>query len=247
MSDLASYIYKEWLGVGVLYCADAREIVPVLKSADSLVADPPYGINGSSGTTGIARARGNYDAVFEDTQEYVQSVCVPIVEMALALCGRGALTPGNRCAFLYPRSADFGCFWQPAAVGCGPWGFCCFQPIFFYGRDPLLGLGQGPSSITVTERAPDVDHPCPKPERAWTWLTNRASKNGETVLDPFLGSGTTAVACIRTGRRFIGIEIEEKYCKIAASRIDRELSQPRLPFVEPIRETQSELFSKDTP
>ncbi len=65
---------------------------------------------------------------------------------------------------------------------------------------------------------------------------------GERILDPYLGSGTTAVACIRTGRRFIGIELEPKYCEIARKRIDRELSQPRLPFVEPVKETQAEMF-----
>ena len=60
------------------------------------------------------------------------------------------------------------------------------------------------------------------------WCVLRFSLESDTILDPFLGSGTTAVACIRTGRRCIGIEISEEYCAIAAKRCDRELDQGQL-------------------
>ena len=53
-----------------------------------------------------------------------------------------------------------------------------------------------------------------------SWLVRLVSKKGDTVLDPFLGSGTTAVACKKLGRNFIGIEISEEYCKIAEARIN---------------------------
>jgi len=56
-----------------------------------------------------------------------------------------------------------------------------------------------------------------------------------------MGSGTTGVACIRTGRRFIGVEISEAYCKIAVQRMERELSQPCLPPLEPTTATQEVL------
>jgi site-specific DNA-methyltransferase (adenine-specific) len=62
------------------------------------------------------------------------------------------------------------------------------------------------------------------------------------VCDPFMGSGTTGVACIRTGRRFIGVEIEPKYCAIAVERMERELSQPCLPTMEPERAKQEVLI-----
>jgi DNA modification methylase len=66
------------------------------------------------------------------------------------------------------------------------------------------------------------------------WCLDKVkAKRGETVLDPYTGSGTTGVACIRTGRRFIGIEIEEKYCAIAADRLRREAERFPL-FPEPV-------------
>jgi site-specific DNA-methyltransferase (adenine-specific)/modification methylase len=63
-----------------------------------------------------------------------------------------------------------------------------------------------------------------------------------TILDPFMGSGTTGVACIRTGRRFIGIELEPKYCAIAVQRMERELAQPCLPTMEPEKVKQEVLL-----
>jgi DNA modification methylase len=62
----------------------------------------------------------------------------------------------------------------------------------------------------------------------WTKIVARATRPNETVLDPFMGSGTTGVACANLGRKFIGIEIEEKYFDIACKRIEIAYSQPRL-------------------
>ncbi len=64
------------------------------------------------------------------------------------------------------------------------------------------------------------------------WLVNWFSDEGETVLDPFMGSGTTGVACAKLGRRFIGIEIDESYFDIACRRIEEAYRQPDM-FIEP--------------
>jgi site-specific DNA-methyltransferase (adenine-specific) len=69
------------------------------------------------------------------------------------------------------------------------------------------------------------DHPCPKPLRLMQSLVSDYSDVGETILDPFMGSGTTGVACAKLGRSFIGIEMEEKYFEIACQRIRDALSQ----------------------
>lgn len=83
-------------------------------------------------------------------------------------------------------------------------------------------------SFSSTEAAEKNGHPCPKPLRQMQWLINRASKAGETVLDPFMGSGTTGVAAAGMGRRFIGIEIEPQYFETACRRIEQAYAQPRL-------------------
>jgi len=92
------------------------------------------------------------------------------------------------------------------------------QPIFYYGKNPNHNMGR-PCSYRLTE-APEVNgHPCPKPLKAWKLLLSNISLEGQTVLDPFMGSGTTLRAAKDLGRKAIGIEIEEKYCEIAVKRL----------------------------
>ena len=71
-------------------------------------------------------------------------------------------------------------------------------------------------------------HPTQKPVTLMIWSINNCTAPGATVLDPFMGSGTTGVACVQTGRNFIGIEIDEDYYKIAEKRIAEAQMQPRL-------------------
>lgn len=70
-----------------------------------------------------------------------------------------------------------------------------------------------------------VGHPTQKPERVMLHLVSSLAPEGSTVLDPFMGSGTTGIACIRTGRKFIGIEKNPTHFKTACERIERELQQ----------------------
>jgi hypothetical protein len=84
-------------------------------------------------------------------------------------------------------------------------------------------------------------HPTPKPVALLCYLIDKVSRPGDLILDPFMGSGTTLVAAKRLGRRAIGIEIEEKYCEIAARRI-QEASMPLLDALEP---TQAMLYDPE--
>jgi site-specific DNA-methyltransferase (adenine-specific) len=73
-------------------------------------------------------------------------------------------------------------------------------------------------------------HPCPRPLDQMEHIVNQWVKPGGVVLDPFMGSGTTGIVCHKTGRKFIGIEIDELYYNIAKRRIQETLMQPRLEF-----------------
>jgi len=70
-----------------------------------------------------------------------------------------------------------------------------------------------------------IDHPTPKPKHFIKEILKMFSKDNDLILDPFMGSGSTAVACLQLNRRFIGFEIEEKYCKIAHERLQWALAR----------------------
>lgn len=217
-----------------IYHGDCRDLLGIL-IADCCITDPPYGVEliGKRTKRAASLANQGYSDIFVDTPEYVSNVVVPVIRRCIANMARVVVTPGTRNLFAYPPSDDIGCVYNPAGSGLGRWGFNCFTPVLFYGKDPFIqdGLGGRPNSISeVAAGDGDNGHPCPKPLRWMKWLVNRASREGETILDPFMGSGTTLRAAKDLSRKAIGIEIEERYCEIAAKRLSQgvlnlELSQ----------------------
>src|SRR6266446_6602126 len=128
------------IGNATLYLGDCLEIFPTLPKVDAVITDPPYGIERSSGSSNIARGKANYIGAFIDDRDHVGSIFVPVVKLALALAnGRGAVTPGSPCLWLYPEPAVLGAFYQPATVGMNRWGFANLNPVCFYGKDPGVG------------------------------------------------------------------------------------------------------------
>lgn len=210
-----------------IYHGDCREVLPDLSPLNwVLLTDPPYGIDGGRGHDAEEFGKGRYlhSSGWRDDQQYIEQVCAPVIGDLLSRVIRGAITPGVRCMGLYPRPVDVGCFWTPAAARRTPWGFSTFQPIFYYGSDPRAGRGALPNGRLLTESAPDNGHPCPKPEIAWRWLaTKLVVDEDQLFIDPFMGSGTTLRAAKDLGRRAIGIEIEERYCEIAAKRLSQSV------------------------
>jgi len=224
------YKRKEVIGNATLCLGDCLEILPTLEKVDAVITDPPYGIGAGSGTTSLKRSKSVYDTEhFTDSEDYVRAIVIPAIIESLALAnGRALITCGVRCMFDYPRPRTIGGFYQPAGVGMSPWGFAGFNPVLFYGKDPRAGKGQSSVMTTLTERPSDDRHPCSKPLGAMVWMVNKGSLQNETILDPFMGSGTTGVACMNLGRKFIGIEIEPKYFDIACERISRAQAQGTL-------------------
>lgn len=203
-----------------IYHADCRDVLPQLDPVDLVLTDPPYGIDGARGGSNTARNKGGYVfAGWEDTPDYIRSCVVPVIEASIATAQRVVVTPGQNHLRDYPQATTYGAFWTPAGVGFTSWGRNVWTPILYYGRDPRAGVSQVPNGRAMTDQ-PDVEgHPCPKPINSWRWLANKGSLEGETILDPFMGSGTTLRAAKDLGRKAIGIEIEEKYCHIAAERM----------------------------
>ena len=92
------------------------------------------------------------------------------------------------------------------------------------------------SRIFKTNKREEKQHPTQKPLNLMRWCIKNYTAASTTILDPFMGSGTTGVACVQLGRRFIGIEIDPGYCAIAQKRIEQALRQPRLFDLEPKQE-----------
>lgn len=205
-------------------------MLSTLEGIDAVVMDPPYGVGFGGKNTKHTKRDGDGYASTDDTEEYVADVVIPIVRECIERFGRVVVTPGARCMHLYPKPDDVGCIYCPSGAGLGRWGFICFHPVLYYGRDPYLAAGKGhrPNGFSSTDSAEPNGHPCPKPFRWMKWLVEKATLPGEMILDPFAGSGTTAVACMKTGRRCIAIEREAKYVEI----IHRRVSEARTPLLD---------------
>lgn len=204
--------YYQHAGI-TIYHGDCREILPQL-SGGVVITDPPYG-------------NGTDYSLFDDSQSNLAVLMGEVMPLIVSR-ERAGLTCGVANTHLYPRPSWILAWFTPAGAGSGPWGFCCWQPVLVYGKDPYLreGAGRRPDAFVATETAEANGHPCPKPIGVWKWLLKRLSPNpAETIIDPFMGSGTTLRAAKDMDRQAIGIEINEKYCEIAANRLSQEVFQ----------------------
>lgn len=185
----------------------------------AVFADPPYGNNTEYIT-------------YEDSKENLRKLVKEFMPQALRISwGRVFVTCGVANMWMYPEPTWTLAWVNPAGVGSSSWGFTCWQPILAYGKDPYLQDGKGRRPDTLFQRKTDKinsDHPCSKPVNVMRWIIERTTRKGDIVLDPFMGSGITGVACVQMGRRFVGIELEEEYYQISKKNITEALMQPNL-------------------
>jgi len=206
------------LGDHRLLCGDSTKAEDVEKlmngeQADLCLTDPPYGLGD---TTSV---KNNYDT-YQDTKENLSSLIHLFLPLAQENSNITVITPGNGNAYKYPTPTWTMAWFTPAGVGRGPWGFCCWQPILCYGKDPKLAKRKGahPDAIVHTESAEKFGHPCSKPINFWTWLMERTSEKSQLIYDPFSGSGTTHIAAEKTNRKCYGMELDPKYCDVIVKR-----------------------------
>src|SRR6185369_6520237 len=106
-----------------IYHGDCREILPqVVPMSSVAITDPPYGV-------------GLTYASMDDSESYVRNLIKNVFPLLRSSCLRIALTPGVKHMYLWPKPDHVGSFYYPAATGCNPWGFSCWQPILYYGKD----------------------------------------------------------------------------------------------------------------
>jgi len=192
-------------GHGVLYHGNCLEIMKDIpdKSVDLVLTDPPYGIN-----------KAEWDKQYPQGFE---RECLRIAITTAIMCGQWAIP---KCIEVLGDEylAIIAC-WNKNGMTFSPLGFGNWIPCIVAGKRPKSG--QDHLSFTVNDDKPD--HPSPKPFDCMTRLINRLSEQTDTILDPFAGSGTTLRAAKDLGRKYIGIEISEKYCEIIAKRMGQEV------------------------
>ena len=214
----------ETIGSATLYEADCIDALQIIGAVDAVITDPPYGIGLDYALEG-----------FDDTPEELQALIDSFVPLCRQIAPIVSITPGNVNHYLYPKPTWTLCWFNRAGAGSGPWGFSCWQPILCYGPDPYLRLSMGrrPDFIEHSETSEKNGHPCTKPIRFQKLWIERVALDAQTILDPFMGSGTTGVAAVQMGRKFIGIEREERYFEIACKRIEQAQRQGDF-FVEAV-------------
>lgn len=233
---------KETIAEGVdLYLGDCREVLPALGPVSHVITDPPYEQISQDRIGGIKRSDGG------KVTEKITFVGIDGIRDEFA-----ALIP-QICDgwFLAFCTAEGVAMWRDAIEREGIkykspmiWVKPDAMPKF-NGQGPAIGYeniiaswcGKGHSSwngggkrgvFTWPTNSPDREgtHPTEKPIGLMSELLSLFSSPSETILDPFMGSGTTGVAAVKLGRRFVGVEFNQKYFDVAVRRIQRALQQP---------------------
>jgi len=198
-------------GTCVIYHADCREILPGLR-ADLVFADPPYGV-------GLTYGQSYTDDGGADYSTWMQWVANQI-RIAAPL---SFVTPGIRNLWRWPAATWVLAWTKPGSTRRSDLGgFNEWEPVLMYGKRRIFN-DQKRLPAGANHSADTGDHPCPKPLSLLRWLVEQGSDPESLVLDPFMGSGTTLRAAKDLGRKAIGIEIEERYCEIAAKRLGQEV------------------------
>lgn len=220
---------EERIGDCRLLLGDCLSIMPLLDPVDLVLTDPPYGIQadkgfegfGGFGGFGVPIARKQYAGNWDDTRPAPQvfSAIIDAAESAIIFGGNyfTDILPVGRQWFVWDKKNT-----MPTFSDCElAWTNIDRKSVklLTYEYNGLIGKRE--------ERV----HPTQKPVEVMQWCITSAKKP-KTILDPFMGSGTTLVACAKLGRKGIGIELDPDYFDIACKRVEEAYRQPDL-FVAP--------------
>ena len=235
---------KRVIGDCALYLGDCLEIMPALGKVDACISDPPYGMSlntdnsrfsgghvASVARRGNGKGSANGKPILNDDKPFDPAPFIKFERVTLFGCNHfGACLPvGTTLVWLKRLDGGFGSFLSDAEIAWekGGHGVYCFRDLSLMAE--------------TAYRA----HPTQKPLPLMRWCIER-HKNARTILDPFMGSGTTGVACVQLDRKFIGIELDPDYFEIACKRIEEAYKQPKLfPVEKPKPAKTGDMFAED--
>jgi DNA modification methylase len=208
-----------------LYEGDNTKILPHIEYCDLLATDPPYGIKqdkGFDGFGGFGKSiqRRQYNGDWDQDRPKPEHLA-----MCVSAARKHIIWGGNFFADMLPATGKW--FW---------WDKCQTMPTYGDGELAWTSLsGNAPKKFVYSNNGLMAKekgrvHPTQKPVALMEWCLGFLP-DAHTILDPFMGSGTTGVACVKLGRRFIGIELDPGYFDIACERIRKAYAQPDM-FVE---------------
>ncbi len=226
-----------------LHLGDCLEVMRSLpdKSVDAVITDPPYNIGFSgyssyednlsdSDYIGLLSEMGRFPVAVIHYPEEMMRYVVPalgVPDHVGAWCYNSNIPRRFRLINFYKLDPDYSRVKQPYKNPSDS-----RVKALIDGGSKGANLYEWFSDIQLVKNvsAEKTDHPCPVPVALIERIILLTTNEGDTILDPFMGSGTTGVACVQTGRNFIGIEIDEGYYNIAAKRIAEAQQQMVMPI-----------------
>ena len=206
--------YYEHGGI-TIYHGDCTDVLPALSPVDLVMTDPPYGIGEASGrnkSRGLLAKPTDYGSDSWDDSPVPDSLMTDCVAAGVFACvfGGNYYSLGPSPAWLvWDKENGVTCF-ADAELAWTNYGTAV--RLIRHMWNGMLRKGREPRS-----------HPTQKPLHVISWAIEKCPGEPQIILDPFMGSGTTLRAAKDLGRKAIGIEIEEKYCEIAAKRMSQEV------------------------
>jgi len=201
-------------------------------SVDMVLTDPPYNIN-LIPQRGLTNPIENDNLNKEDFITLLNSCATEFKRILkqntffLTFCGWPTI-PEYRQTFDKQFELKSMPIWIKNNFGIGYYTRPQYEPCLLYLNGNPSPLEKPISDVWKFNKVLKPIHSCEKPINLIQHIIRHFSKEGNLILDPFMGSGTTAIAALQTNRKFIGFEIDEKYCEIATKRIKPWLEQTRL-------------------
>lgn len=226
------YVRKVEIGDCTLYEADCLKVMPHLEGIDAVVTDPPYGVKEKIAVKASARkrwlTRREGDVEWDVLSPHAIAIAVSNAQYSIIWGGQFYDLPPSRCWLVWNKIIR-----NFSTSVCELAWTNLDKPVdaFDYSHGQLATEGK--------------QHPTQKPLGLMRWCLGHIPE-ARTILDPFMGSGTTGVAAVKMGRRFIGIEREPQYFDIACRRIEEAMREPDMLVTAERREAEQKTMFADT-